>query len=221
MYGNVAGGIMSKINREVFIKIVALVSLAFIYLFLMKIGAIDKYVHPRNRSFILFALFSMIIIAFFLSTEIFKRGFSKKKISSYIIFFIPLIILFITGETGSLRIKDNNTEIQFSDDDFLAVVEDIKADKDILGREVQLVGYIFRDENMKKNEFSIVRDMMICCSADTQKIGILCYGFKESMKNDTWVRAKGVFIKEDNKILLQVNELDIIDKLSNEYVYKK
>lgn len=94
-----------------------------------------------------------------------------------------------------------------------------------VGSEISIDGFIFRDENMKSNEFVIGRLAISCCTADAQLLGYLCKyeGDCSKIIDNNWynVKAKIETIVQDGMTYpyFNIEKIIKIDKPTDEYVY--
>jgi putative membrane protein len=92
------------------------------------------------------------------------------------------------------------------------------------GKEIEITGFVYKDKDLKENEYIIGRFMMICCAADMQIAGIRCDSNNlESYDSDTWIKIKGKIKKDtfegevDPLIVVEHVEKDLNPDTS--YVY--
>ncbi len=65
------------------------------------------------------------------------------------------------------------------------------------GTEIEITGFVFRDEKFEQNQFVLARFIMVCCIADMQLAGLMClYEDAQELQVDEWVRIRGN-IEED------------------------
>jgi len=64
----------------------------------------------------------------------------------------------------------------------------------VVGKEADVIGFVYRDPRSKSNEFWVSRFAISCCVADASAIGLLVQTDEAaSLKNDSWVHVKGKF----------------------------
>ncbi|MBA4493340.1 TIGR03943 family putative permease subunit [Paenactinomyces guangxiensis] len=64
--------------------------------------------------------------------------------------------------------------------------------KEFSGKKIRLIGFVYRDETLKKNEFVIGRFTVTCCTADAGVVGLLTtYPGAQHLKLDQWIEATG------------------------------
>ncbi|MBO7745715.1 TIGR03943 family protein [Paenibacillus sp. MWE-103] len=59
------------------------------------------------------------------------------------------------------------------------------------GKTLDVSGFVYREPDMKPDQFIVSRLAMTCCSADAVPYGFLVEGAGTGLKADTWVRVKG------------------------------
>ena len=92
---------MKKLNIENIIKILILLGFSLFYFRIIVNNEIIKYVHPRIVPFVVLGMIAMVIIALFLIKDSFYSKKKKFKIKNYIIFIIPLIMIFFMQSTSA------------------------------------------------------------------------------------------------------------------------
>lgn len=61
------------------------------------------------------------------------------------------------------------------------------------GTPISLVGYVFKDSSFGPNQFVPARLLMVCCAADMQPTGLLCfYDGAPQLESNSWVQVDGV-----------------------------
>ncbi|GAA0077671.1 TIGR03943 family protein [Clostridium sp. CTA-5] len=245
---------MKKLNLDIIIKISILLGFSLFYFKIIINNDLTMYVHPRIVPFVVLGMISMFIIALFLVKDIFQNKKKKIKFKDYIIFVIPLIMIFfmesnsvssttikssdinvntsanvisdtnlnnlsrdninqdnnfkndsrsdvykekyenniqVTSDKKELDIKDN--VININSKNFVFSLDEILANPEkYVGQDIEITGFVYKDKNIKENEFIIGRFMMVCCAADMQIAGIKCdINNLESYDNDTWLKVKG------------------------------
>ncbi|NBD24127.1 TIGR03943 family putative permease subunit [Paenibacillus glycinis] len=59
------------------------------------------------------------------------------------------------------------------------------------GKTIDVSGFVYREPDMKPNQFIVSRLAMTCCSADSVPYGFLVESPDAGLKDDTWVRVTG------------------------------
>lgn len=104
---------MKKFNFDILAKIIILISFSLFYLKILISKEILLYVHPRIIPFAILGICSMIIIAIFLISSLYKSYKRTFKIEKYIAFIIPLIIILIFQ---IYTLKSNAKTLDFNSD---------------------------------------------------------------------------------------------------------
>lgn len=91
---------MKKLNLDIIIKILILLSFSVFYLKIILNNQILMFVHPRIIPFAIFGMISMIIIALFLISDSFRSRKKKVRFKNYVVFVIPLIMVFFMQNTN-------------------------------------------------------------------------------------------------------------------------
>lgn len=102
---------MKKLNSDIIIKILILLCFAVFYFRIIRDNEIITYVHPRIIPFAIFGMISMFMVAIFLITDSYHIKKKKMRYKNYIIFIIPLIMIFCmqsTSANSSIKADDIN-----------------------------------------------------------------------------------------------------------------
>jgi uncharacterized repeat protein (TIGR03943 family) len=115
--------------------------------------------------------------------------------------------------------------IQVPDDGFIETVNSVDIFLEpFIGKKIQLSGFVFRDEDMKPEQFVVARMAMSCCSADVYPFGIMAEAaIGKSLSNDTWVQVTGT-IKQTNYrkndiMMIAAEKIERVATPKNTYVY--
>lgn len=92
------------------------------------------------------------------------------------------------------------------------------------GREIELSGFIYRDQAMSENELAITRTAITCCLADASFYGILVRGEGLNVfPTDSWVNVRGIidqdFVFDQNMLMISSIETQAIETPESSYVY--
>jgi len=65
------------------------------------------------------------------------------------------------------------------------------------GKEVDVVGFVFRPEGAPRDVFYVSRFVVTCCAVDAQPIGlpVRSPGWESRFEEDAWVRVEGQFVE--------------------------
>jgi putative membrane protein len=93
-----------------------------------------------------------------------------------------------------------------------------------VGKKIELTGFVYRQDDMKDNQFVVGRFSIQCCSADASPFGLLVeYDRAQSFQNDHWVTVTGTIKKtkfNDMDILVvKVDKIGIAEPAKTQYVY--
>ncbi|WP_405082804.1 TIGR03943 family putative permease subunit [Paenibacillus chitinolyticus] len=92
------------------------------------------------------------------------------------------------------------------------------------GKQMEISGFVYREDGMPKNQFVVARLTMQCCSADASPYGVIVEApGADSYLKDTWVTVKGTIRKSvyEDKDVMKLEEAVIqkIKEPSSPYVY--
>ncbi|WP_202078620.1 TIGR03943 family putative permease subunit [Caldalkalibacillus salinus] len=63
---------------------------------------------------------------------------------------------------------------------------------DLTGKQVELIGFVYREQGLEEDEMVVARFSMTCCTADSAVYGLLVKGEEtKQFQNDTWVSVVG------------------------------
>ncbi|MDQ8733160.1 TIGR03943 family putative permease subunit [Paenibacillus sp. LHD-38] len=93
-----------------------------------------------------------------------------------------------------------------------------------MGKEIEITGFVYREEDMGKERFAVSRFAMSCCSADALPYGLMINWPKASeYADDEWVTVKGTLTTStymnNEIILLDAVKLERIKTPESPYVY--
>ncbi len=100
----------------------------------------------------------------------------------------------------------------------------------MVGEEVELSGFIYRESEFPEERFVISRLLMTCCAADTQIAGLLCeWDDTARLDPEGWFRVKGVIEKvpytnsytneEEIIPVIKVSAVETIEQPEIPYIY--
>lgn len=128
------------------------------------------------------------------------------------------------GTPITLIITDNT--ISMDDQNIVSWVNELNSHPDnYVGKKIEYTGYVFKSgKDFKSDEFVPGRDMMWCCAADIQLVGVLCrYDKTSGLKENSWVKVTGTLTTstyQGSKVPLIVNpDIEPASKPKEEYVY--
>lgn len=96
--------------------------------------------------------------------------------------------------------------------------------KNFIGKQVELSGFVYRDDAMKPDQFAVSRFAMNCCSADSLPYGLVAtFDKAASLKKDAWVKVTGKLTEGqydgDTILELLVTHIESIRTPESPYVY--
>lgn len=121
--------------------------------------------------------------------------------------------------------------IVMTNEDFINNYEDIYGNScKYVGRAINMKGFIYKQKGLREDEFILSRILVSCCMADVQLVGLLCdYKGEGVFTEGEFISIEGILGEREYKDtksgesvvipIIQVTELEKIDKLSNEYIY--
>jgi putative membrane protein len=130
----------------------------------------------------------------------------------------------------SLQIVKDGT-IVMTNEDFIKNYEEIYGNScRYVGRVINMQGFIYKQKGLKEEEFILSRMLVSCCMADVQLVGILCdYKGEGVFTQGEFISIEGILGEREYKDIksgeamvipiIQVTELEKVDKLSSEYIY--
>ncbi len=127
--------------------------------------------------------------------KIFNIRFSWSKLISFIIIIIAIIFVIIAITNFTKQILSNN-HIEITNSNYANILMESYDNIDkYIGKNVTVIGYIFRLPDFGSNEFVIARDMLVSDS-QSQIIGFLCnYNQIDQFETNSWVKITGVIEK--------------------------
>lgn len=92
------------------------------------------------------------------------------------------------------------------------------------GLELEIDGFVYKNEDLEPQTFMLARFIMVCCTADMQLAGLVArYAHTEALEVDTWLRVNGTLTVEmfnDRPIpALVVEQITEIEKPQIPYVF--
>ncbi|RKP58224.1 TIGR03943 family protein [Cohnella endophytica] len=96
--------------------------------------------------------------------------------------------------------------------------------ENFIGKEIVISGFVYRENDMKKDQFVVSRMAMQCCSADAMPYGFLVKSANgATLKKDTWITMTGklstVNYRGNDIIQLEAKKITVIKAPNDPYVY--
>ncbi len=85
------------------------------------------------------------------------------------------------------------SSIEVIDRDYAEIMSEIQFfPQDYIGKEIVMTGFVFRPPGVAANQFSLVRYVVMCCTADALPYGVLCE-LPDAAKYEegTWLSIRG------------------------------
>lgn len=137
-------------------------------------------------------------------------------------------ILILTSEDQE-KLKGellNSEKIVADDELYLAILNTLHENPRVFaGKEVEIIGFVYKDPDVEQDQFVVARFGMSCCVADASVYGIIS-GMDDSstIKEDQWVRATGTLttttMNDWELPFLEITSIEKIDEPKNPYVYE-
>lgn len=126
----------------------------------------------------------------------------------------------ITERLNSENKEDKNT-IVLNSDNYTKIFPNIMENpNEFESKKIKTEGLVYKSKEINNNEFTIAREVMSCCVADVQIVGIMCeYDNSVDLKENEWVSVEGVMDVKDNKPVINVKEVIKLEKPKNSYIY--
>ncbi|RXT04131.1 TIGR03943 family protein [Ammoniphilus sp. CFH 90114] len=139
----------------------------------------------------------------------------------------PSILYFDDLYTESLDRMLQQPTIVFNDFDYVEYADTISFHPyEFIGKEVEMTGFVYREEGMAFSQLVIARFIITHCIADAGVIGFLAeWEGADTVQEDSWVKVKGtieVTQYGDYELpFIQVSEWEIVEPPADPYVYPK
>ncbi|MBD7912146.1 MULTISPECIES: TIGR03943 family protein [Clostridium] len=120
---------------------------------------------------------------------------------------------------------DENGKITVTDSNYINFLTEVENNIDsYINKEIEIVGFVYKEDGMKSNQFALVRNMMVCCTADMQMVGLLCDNAEPvKYEVDTWLKVNGTLELgkrlEEKVAIIKVKNIEKVDAPKTPYVY--
>lgn len=209
---------MRRFNLRQFIWFLILASFSVYIICLLTTGQIYIFINPKLIKYTVLSLVMLIILTIYQIKNIFMISKNNGLKFGYILFLVPLILVFfakgldtsiINGKSVSVSSSANRSQngefdkirkyyinngvVVFDDIFYYRILNDINLNLNFYkDKEIKINGFIYKDNSFKNNEFVLARRMMVCCAVDTQVVGLMCnYDRTADFNNDQWVSIEG------------------------------
>jgi putative membrane protein len=108
---------------------------------------------------------------------------------------------------------------------FMEILSTIDMFKDnFYGKQIELSGFVYREDDLKANQLVVGRFAVSCCSADASPYGVLTeFPNANNFAKDTWVKITGTIEKgnyHDNEIFkVHATKIEKIQAPKSSYIY--
>ncbi|MBS4209493.1 TIGR03943 family protein [Bacillus sp. FJAT-50079] len=94
-----------------------------------------------------------------------------------------------------------------------------------LGKEVEIVGFVFKEPEFEDHQFVIARFVVACCVADASVYGLLStIDHGQDVLTDEWVKVTGILsttmVQGQELPYLKINQVEKVEQPENPYVYE-
>lgn len=126
----------------------------------------------------------------------------------------------LNNDTNKKHEKDIEKTIIVNENNPM-ILEDIRINPEkYIGKEIEVHGFVCKEDYLKENQFIIGRLIMTCCAADSKVVGIIGeYNNVGNLKENDKVNVIGIIrvstIKDDNNLSHNIPVI-LIKKLKNE-----
>ena len=247
---------MRKLNLNNLIWFMILAGFSYYIYDLVATDKILIFIHPKMLKYVIFSLIVFILLAVIQLGSLFGKVSSGKLKIGYLIFIIPLFLGFAVnpqglssdvaakkgvtmnqyqeiGKTANNGVQNiiEDGVIAFNEADFSIILGELFENPDkYADNEVIITGFVFRDEDLEKNQIIVARMLLNCCAADAQVVGMVCEGENvKDLADDQWIRVKGrlgttnyhnrFFNRDETIPYIKVDYIDEIERPTNMYVY--
>lgn len=117
------------------------------------------------------------------------------------------------------------SSIEVIDRDYTEIMSEIQFfPQDYIGKEIVMTGFVFRPPGSADNQFSLVRYVVMCCTADALPYGVLCeLPDADKYEEGTWLSIKGFLQRttyEDKTVpAIKITSLKQVPEPKNPYVF--
>jgi uncharacterized repeat protein (TIGR03943 family) len=115
--------------------------------------------------------------------------------------------------------------IQVKEEGFIEILSSLDLFmNNFIGKKVEISGFIYREEEMKDNQFVVARFSISCCTADGSPFGMMVQSDQsQKFAKDTWVKVTGTIgktIYHGNEIMtLNAERIEKTKASKTQYVY--
>lgn len=135
------------------------------------------------------------------------------------------------GNTAEAKVHPKIIELRQSkhikvgDDNFTMVTNEVNMyPEKYVGKEIAMLGFVFRDKSYPPNQFGLLRYVISCCSADAMPDGFLCeYANAAQYAEGAWLNIQGTLqmgkYGNENIPIIKVTSVSKGREPQNPYIY--
>jgi uncharacterized repeat protein (TIGR03943 family) len=173
----------------------------------------DDHVHPRLS----WPIFGLLALPLILGVLIPSRPLSSAAAGGSI-----SLSAVSTNNTQTAAFSSNPLEWNVLD--WLRAFHNSGDPASFNGKQVDVIGFVYREPTFGKNQFMVARFAISCCVADASAIGLpVVWDKAGSFKQDTWVRVKGALqagdFRGDSVPMLQAASVETVEQPAHPYLY--
>lgn len=239
---------MKKVNMNELVWFGILVGFAGYIYYLFDTEKMSAYIHPKMHNYVFVAMIIFIILAIAQVGQLFNEKRSSDIKLGNFMFIIPLWLVIVVDPTeiGTQTLSNKGLVIDgyYQEQEinihahntpeaqkFKYVLESVDRDLEgMAGKEIELVGFVYKSEICKENQFILSRLVMSCCAADSWIQGIRCeWEGSNYLTENQWVKVKAIVKdvpnydketgKSNNIPLLKIRHIQPIDNPEDPYIY--
>lgn len=115
--------------------------------------------------------------------------------------------------------------IQVKDEGFIEIITVVDMFRDqFFGKKIEMSGFVYRETDMKPEQFVVSRFAIQCCSADGMPFGFVNeYPRAQNYAKDSWVKVTGTIGKttynENEIVKIIVEKVSKVEAPASPYVY--
>ncbi|MBD0380412.1 TIGR03943 family putative permease subunit [Paenibacillus sedimenti] len=108
---------------------------------------------------------------------------------------------------------------------YMEILSSIDLFKDnFIGKKIELTGFVYREDNMKSNQFVVGRFAVSCCSADATPYGVMIdFPTAQNYTKDTWVKVTGTIqtgtYNGNDIFTIKATQIEKITAPDSPYIY--
>jgi len=115
--------------------------------------------------------------------------------------------------------------IQVSDLNYTEAISEITGfPQDYIGKKVTMTGFVFRSPGLANNQLSLVRYVILCCTADTLPYGVMCeVPDAKKYPDGSWLSIEGIVqmgtYKNENVAAIKITSAKQISEPKKPYIF--